>query len=74
MLSPLEKNKLLTEREKRWETLDAECSRTLKTSGIAPCYELQEGIFLLCDEDLKSVTQKVSPYSSFRDHGEGDLF
>ncbi len=69
-LSAQEKNKLLTARERRWETLDAEHVRTFKIAGPAGVYELQEGIFLMCDEysdtDDGRVSQQHRSISCFR--------
>jgi len=60
ILSAQEKNKLLTDREKRWETLEAEHVRTFKIAGPAGVYELQEGMFLMCDEYPNKEVGRVS--------------
>ena len=48
--SPLEKNLVLRDRERRWETLSPLAEVKFKVTGPAGVYELQEGIFLMCDE------------------------
>ncbi|ORY32547.1 hypothetical protein BCR39DRAFT_522781 [Naematelia encephala] len=48
--SAADKQLSLKEREGRWETLDYAHRRDIKIAGPAGVYELQEGIFLMCDE------------------------
>ena len=67
-LSAQEKNKLLYDRERRWETLDADHVRTFKINGPAGVYELQEGIFLMCDEYSDSDDGRVSQRSAGSRH------
>jgi hypothetical protein len=59
-LSAHEKNVLLQDRERRWETLDYAHKRVVKVGGRAGVYELQEGIFLMCDEFSDMDDSKVS--------------
>lgn len=46
------RNKALVDRERRWEELDPKIVAKRFVSGPAGVYELQEGIFLLCDNYL----------------------
>lgn len=48
-LSAAEKHQLLKRREENWDTLSAERIRKFTVQGEAGVYELQEGIFLICD-------------------------
>ncbi|EIW70779.1 hypothetical protein M231_02565 [Tremella mesenterica] len=50
VLSAGEKLDKLKERQKRWDTLDPVCRRKIEVDGPAGVYELQEGIFLMCDD------------------------
>lgn len=49
-LSAAEKYQLLKRREENWDTLSAEKIRKCTVTGQAGVYELQEGIFLICDD------------------------
>lgn len=50
---------MLLEREKRWETLNTDHRRNITVSGQAGVYELQEGIFLMCDEYEDTMDGRV---------------
>ncbi|WVR07189.1 hypothetical protein IAU60_004230 [Kwoniella sp. DSM 27419] len=72
LVSATDKNAVLRAREKRWETLDWAEKRTLKVSGKEGVYELQEGIFLMCDDfndmaDDKPSTVRLIPLPSTQD-------
>ncbi|WVW83722.1 hypothetical protein I302_105743 [Kwoniella bestiolae CBS 10118] len=72
IISPADRNKLLEERENRWETLDWGEKRTFKVQGREGVYELQEGIFLMCDdfndvEDDKPSSIRLIPLPSMQD-------
>ncbi|WWC94014.1 hypothetical protein V866_000852 [Kwoniella sp. B9012] len=72
VISPADRNKLLKEREKRWETLDWGEKRTFKVQGREGVYELQEGIFLMCDDfndidDDKPSSIRLVPLPSMQD-------
>jgi hypothetical protein len=41
---------LLKEREENWDTLTPKKIRKFSITGHAGIYELQEGIFLMCDD------------------------
>lgn len=58
-LSTAEKYELLSERERRWDKLDAAQVRTFRIAGRAGVYELQEGIFLMCDNYTDADEEKV---------------
>jgi hypothetical protein len=60
-ISPAEKVKLLKEREANWDTLTPKRMRTLSVEGSAGVYELQEGIFLMCDDYVEQREVGVSP-------------
>lgn len=49
-ISPAEKMKLLKEREDNWDTLTPKKIRRFTITGHAGIYELQEGVFLMCDD------------------------
>ena len=49
-LSASEKTELLRERERRWSQFDAAREEKLRVKGPAGVYELQEGIFLMCND------------------------
>nr|XP_031857816.1 uncharacterized protein CI109_006759 [Kwoniella shandongensis]KAA5524888.1 hypothetical protein CI109_006759 [Kwoniella shandongensis] len=57
-VSAAEKNEALRAREKRWETMDHVQKRTFKVQGTAGVYELQEGIFLMCDDFTEDDAEK----------------
>ena len=59
-LSALEKNTELKDREERWRTIDPVCERELRISGPVGVYELQEGVFLMCDDYLLEDEGRVS--------------
>lgn len=59
-ISPAEKVKLLKEREERWDTLTPKKIRKLSVEGNAGVYELQEGIFLMCDDYVERGGMGVS--------------
>ncbi|KAK8864257.1 hypothetical protein IAR55_001503 [Kwoniella newhampshirensis] len=70
--SAAEKNDALRAREKRWETMDYAEKRTFKVQGREGVYELQEGIFLMCDDfsdqdDEKPSTIRLIPLPSVDD-------
>ncbi|WWC70361.1 uncharacterized protein I206_104311 [Kwoniella pini CBS 10737] len=72
VISPADRNNLLSGREKRWETLDWAEKRTFKIQGREGVYELQEGIFLMCDdfndaEDDKPSSIRLIPLPSMQD-------
>ena len=54
-ISPAEKVKLLKEREEAWDTLTPKKIRKLSVEGHAGVYELQEGIFLMCDDYVEQA-------------------
>ena len=56
----VDKARALAERERRWETLDAAEIRHLSTPGPAGVYELQEGVFLMCDDYVETAERRVS--------------
>ncbi|WWC89487.1 uncharacterized protein L201_004411 [Kwoniella dendrophila CBS 6074] len=60
IISAADKNNVLMEREKRWETLDWSEKRTFKVKGREGVYELQEGIFLMCDDFSEADDDKPS--------------
>ena len=63
-ISPAEKVKLLKEREEAWDTLTPKKIRKLSVEGHAGVYELQEGIFLMCDDYVEQAAGAgVSPSS-----------
>ncbi|KAK4689571.1 hypothetical protein P7C73_g542, partial [Tremellales sp. Uapishka_1] len=71
-LSTAEKTVELRDREARWATLQAKHTETLKVQGPAGVYELQEGIFLMCDEysdqdDGRPTSIRLIPLPSARD-------
>ena len=55
---------MLEERERRWETLDPAQVRTFRISGPAGVYELQEGMFLMCDDYSDADDGRVSGMST----------
>ena len=59
-LSAQEKNALLKEREQRWSELDAARQERMKVHGPAGVYELQEGIFLMCNDYSNRDDGRVS--------------
>jgi hypothetical protein len=59
-----EKAALLTSRENKWAKLDAAAERYFEIKGPAGVYELQEGIFLMCDEYSELDDGKVSTPSA----------
>ena len=59
-LSTQEKLELLREHDKRWSILDSAHERTFRVSGQAGVYELQEGIFLMCDDYTDDDDNRVS--------------
>lgn len=60
-LSAAGKNKALRGREERWESLEPAQVRTFRAQGPTGVYELQEGIFLMCEVgDLDSPRDRVS--------------
>jgi len=59
-ISPAEKVKLLKEREEGWDTLTPKKIRKLSVEGNAGVYELQEGIFLMCDDYVEQGGAGVS--------------
>jgi hypothetical protein len=64
-ISPAEKMKLLKEREDNWDTLTPKRIRRFNISGHAGIYELQEGVFLMCDNYAQIHDAAVScPASS----------
>ncbi|WVO16342.1 hypothetical protein L204_104017 [Cryptococcus depauperatus] len=56
--SAAEKCDRLRDRERRWETMDAKEKRVFKVQGREGVYELQEGIFLLCDDSGDEEDQR----------------
>jgi hypothetical protein len=58
-LSTAEKDAALRAREKRWEMVDAKYRRKMTVEGSAGVYELQEGIFLMCDDYTDTDEPKV---------------
>ena len=64
--STMEKNKMLVERERRWETMNSEYARTFNIAGPAGVYEMQEGIFLMCDDYADENDGRVSEATSRR--------
>lgn len=54
-ISPAEKVKLLKDREENWDTLTPKKIRKLSVEGHAGVYELQEGIFLMCDDYVEQA-------------------
>jgi hypothetical protein len=69
-ISPAEKVKLLKEREEAWDTLTPKKIRKLSVEGHAGVYELQEGIFLMCDDYVEQAAGAgVSLYLSLVIHG-----
>ena len=58
--SAVDKNRALKDRERRWETLDPAQVRSLVVQGPARVYELQEGVFLICDDYTDGDDGKVS--------------
>ncbi|TYJ57026.1 hypothetical protein B9479_002305 [Cryptococcus floricola] len=58
--SAAEKASKLRDREKRWETVDFGEQRLLKVRGREGVYELQEGIFLLCNDVSDEEEDKPS--------------
>ncbi|WRT66203.1 uncharacterized protein IL334_003156 [Kwoniella shivajii] len=72
LISPADRNSLLKAREKRWETLDWGEKRHFKIQGREGVYELQEGVFLMCDdfndmEDDKPSSIRLIPLPSMQD-------
>ncbi|WVF71624.1 hypothetical protein IAT40_006432 [Kwoniella sp. CBS 6097] len=72
LVSPADKNEVLASREKRWQTLDWAQKRVMKVQGKEGVYELQEGVFLMCDdfndwEDDKPSTIRLIPLPSALD-------
>ncbi|WVQ82207.1 hypothetical protein IAT38_004335 [Cryptococcus sp. DSM 104549] len=70
--SAAEKNVRLRDRETRWETMDWKEKRVFKVQGREGVYELQEGIFLMCDDfndedDEKPTTVRLIPLPSSHD-------
>ncbi|OWT41772.1 hypothetical protein C362_00133 [Cryptococcus neoformans Bt1] len=67
------KNRRLRDREERWETMEFKEKRTFKVQGQEGVYELQEGIFLLCndtstdDEERRPDTIRLIPLPSADD-------
>lgn len=61
-LSPAEKTHLLRTREKNWDTLTAAKMRKFSVEGQAGVYELQEGIFLICDNYVELRDSVVSTF------------
>lgn len=59
-LGAAEKAAQLIEREKRWSKLTEVDERRFHVKGPAVVYELQEGLFLMCDEYKDSADGKVS--------------
>lgn len=59
-LSPAEKVQLLKSREENWDTLSAAKIRKFSVDGQAGVYELQEGIFLICDNYVELRGSVVS--------------
>lgn len=62
-LSIQEKARLLAEQERRWERLDFAEMRKFTIRGPAGVYELQEGMFLICDEYTELDDRKVSRWT-----------
>lgn len=60
-LSAAEKYQLLKQREDNWDTLSAAKTRKFSVTGQAGVYELQEGIFLICDNYIELRDSLVSP-------------
>lgn len=58
--SASEKLQSLQRREANWETLNFASERSFTIKGPAGVYELQEGIFLMCDEYSGTDDGKVS--------------
>jgi len=64
-LSAGEKAQLLKKREDNWDTLSAAKIRKFTVNGQAGVYELQEGIFLICDdfEAVRDSLVRAPPHS-----------
>lgn len=58
MLAPAKKLELLRDREERWGRLDPRAKRRMTVHGPAGVYELQEGMFLICDDWEEDDTRK----------------
>ncbi|KAL1410397.1 hypothetical protein Q8F55_004407 [Vanrija albida] len=54
-LSTAEKAAALAARERRWDALEPAQIRTFTVSGRTGVYELQEGIFLMCEDQVLGV-------------------
>lgn len=63
-LSPAEKLQLLKKREENWDTLSPAKIRKFSVQGQNGVYELQEGIFLICDNYVELRDSVVSRLSS----------
>ena len=59
-ISVARKTALLADRERRWETLDWKSKHVRNIQGPAGVYELQEGIFLMCEDVNESNDGRVS--------------
>lgn len=59
--SPFDKMLLLRAQEAAWETLSPRQTKTIKIRGPEGVYELQEGIFLMCDDYSREEGRKVGP-------------
>ena len=57
---PLDKQLALKERERRWETLSPAGTQLIHVAGPTGVYELQEGIFLMCDDYSDGNEGRVS--------------
>lgn len=57
--SAIEKARRLKEVEENWSTLNHSVERTFTIKGPAGVYELQEGIFLMCDDYSGAEDGKV---------------
>jgi hypothetical protein len=60
--SPLDKTHHLQRQETSWESLTPQVKRVMSIKGQQGVYELQEGIFLMCDDyrSTNGITSKVS--------------
>lgn len=69
-LSTAEKEAALSARERRWDALEPAQVRTFTVLGRTGVYELQEGIFLMCEESSeteKPRTVRLIPLPSVED-------
>lgn len=71
--SPYDKTLLLRAQETAWETLTPRVQKEIQITGPEGVYELQEGVFLMCDDYSRSLGRKVSdPLVVGQDFGLSD--